>query len=74
MNADETFTKQVQAEARSGSGLLYERLEHLRSLLRKNENELSSAVRLEYDVTFVQYLRSVFNPEANCRLTVVRSR
>jgi hypothetical protein len=73
MNAVATFPQQVQAEAKSTSDLLYERLENLRSLLRKSENELS-AVRGECEVTFVQYLRSIFNPEASCRLTVVRAR
>jgi hypothetical protein len=55
MNA--AFPKHVDAE----------RLENVRSLLRESENELSR-IRHEYEVTFVQYLRSVFNPEANCRL------
>jgi hypothetical protein len=73
MNAIATFPQRVQAEAKSTSDLLCERLESLRSLLRKGENELS-ATRSEYEVTLVQYLRSIFNPEANCRLTIFPSR
>ena len=45
---------------------LADRLANLRALLRQGNNDLSDA-RREYDATLVQYLRSKFSAQSECR-------
>jgi hypothetical protein len=73
MDTATTLPQKAGTEAKSTSGILCERMKELRSLLLKGENELSE-LRGEYEVTLVRYLRSICNPNANTRLTVVRYR
>ena len=45
---------------------LADRLANLRAVLRQGNNDLSDA-RREYDATLVQYLRSKFSAQSECR-------
>jgi len=45
---------------------LADRLASLRGVLRQGNNDLSDA-RREYDATLVQYLRSKFSAQSECR-------
>jgi hypothetical protein len=70
-----TATKHVpqkaKFEVKSTSDSMCERLINLRNLLVTAEGELSE-IQAEYDVTLVQYLRTIFNPAVNCRVTTVQ--
>jgi hypothetical protein len=66
--AKKHLPKLAKFEVKSTSDSLCERLTNLRNLLLTAEGELSE-LQVEYDVTLVQYLRTIFNPMIDNSIT-----